>query len=92
MSGISSHPNAIIGGVIGAGGLGPLTIWLLNDVFHWGIPPAAAAGIAGGVGALLMLIGRDGLVGIARLVWYGKRPAAAPPTSPPVAAPSPPPV
>lgn len=67
------HPNATVGLTAGSGG-GALLAWLLDGALGWNVPPVACAAIAGGVAGLALLIGRSGIVGIARHLWYGDTP------------------
>lgn len=65
-----NHPNATVS--LGAGsGLGTLTVWGLDQ---WtSIPAPAAAAIAGGVSALALFIGRNGVRGAVDLIWKGPK-------------------
>lgn len=64
------HPNATVGLVTGSG-LGTLVAWLLNDVAHLAVPGVGCAAIAGGLAATALFIGRNGVRGVAQLVWRG---------------------
>lgn len=64
-----THPNATISLVSGSG-IGTVIVWLLG---FGGINPPAEVGsaIGGAVAAIVLLIGRKGLRGIASIVWRG---------------------
>jgi hypothetical protein len=54
----------------GGGGLGVLVVWLLG---HFGVDVSAEIGalIATGVAGFVLFVGRNGLVGLAHLIWRG---------------------
>lgn len=64
------HPNAAVAGTSGAG-LGTLLVYLLGKA-GVDVEPAAASAIAGGVAALALFIGRNGIRGAIRLLWRGR--------------------
>lgn len=64
------HPNATAA-LAGGSGAGALVLWIL-DLTGLNVPQPAAAAIAGGAAALILLVGRDGIVGLWRAVKYGK--------------------
>jgi hypothetical protein len=66
---MNAQPNATA--ATGSTGVGLFLVWLLG---HLGVDMGAevAVVIAGGLTAIVLLIGRDGLSGIARTVWRGK--------------------
>lgn len=70
---VGNHPNALIGGAGGGAGLGTLLVWLLDKYADAGLSAEAAAAVAGGVATLVLLIGRDGIQGLAKIVWRGKK-------------------
>lgn len=74
---MSRHPNATVALVAGSG-LGSITAWVLA-LAGAPVPPEVAAAIAGGIAAFGLMVGRDGLRGVARAVWYGK--SAPPPAA-----------
>lgn len=65
----NAHPNATTAG--GTGGAGLVVVWLLGRA---GITLSAEEGgaIAAGAATLALLIGRNGVKGLARAVWKGK--------------------
>lgn len=65
-----NHPNAVIGGAGGGSGLGTLTVWLLGR-YHVHLTQEQAAAIAGGVAALVLFVGRNGLRGVWRTIMDG---------------------
>lgn len=70
----SNHPNATAALATGSG-LGSLVAWLLNDVGHLAVPAVGCAAIAGGIAAVALFIGRNGIRGVAQLIWRGNRTA-----------------
>jgi hypothetical protein len=63
------HPNATVGSVSAAGG-GALIVWVLS-LLGVDVDPYIATVIAGGVAGLLLLVGRKGVKGVARVLWSG---------------------
>lgn len=63
------NPNAIVAG--GTIGPGVLVVWLLG---HFGVNMSAEVGtvIGGAAAALLLFVGRNGLLGVWRRVWRGQ--------------------
>lgn len=64
-----SHPNALTAGT--AASIGVLAVWIAG---HFGIKLGAeeAAAIAGAASAVALFIGRNGLIGLARILWRGR--------------------
>ena len=74
---IGKHPNASV--AVGSGsGLGALVVW---GVGLGGVvmPAEIGAVIGGGVAGVALLVGKQGIKGLATIVWRGNRePAEAP--------------
>lgn len=64
-----AHANAAAGG--GAGGAGVLLVWLLNRYADAGLSAEDGALISAAAATVVLLVGRRGLRGLARLVWRG---------------------
>lgn len=70
----SSNPNAIYGGLVAGSGAGSIVAWLFVNVFHWDIPAAGSAAIAGGIAFVVLYIGREGIVpSLKRLLFGGPK-------------------
>lgn len=65
------HPNAVVGGTAGVGG-GVLVVWLLG-LAGVALTPEVGAALAGGLAAAVLFLGRNGLTGLARIVWRGNQ-------------------
>jgi hypothetical protein len=65
---LNKHPNASVASSAGVGGA--LICWLLG---HFGVDVSAEIGalIATGVAGFVLFVGRNGLVGLAHLIWRG---------------------
>lgn len=63
------HPNAIVGGAGGVA-LGPAIVELLG-LFGVEISGTLGAVVGGVAGGLVLLVGREGFVGVWRLLKYG---------------------
>lgn len=66
---MTNHPNAVVGGASGAG-VGTLVVWLLGR-YGVSLDAEVAATIAGGISAVVLFIGKNGLRGAWHLVWRG---------------------
>lgn len=64
-----NHPNAAAAGT--SSGLTVLVVWLLS-LAGVDVSPEVAAALAGAVATVVLLIGRDGIGGVARIVWRGR--------------------
>ena len=67
---LSKNPNAAVAG--GSSGVGVLAVWLLG---HFGVAftPEVGAAVSGATATLALLLGKRGIVGIARTVWFGRK-------------------
>ena len=70
---MNQHPNAVVGGAGGGAGLGTLLVWLLNKYADANIGPEQAAAIAGAVAAVVLYIGRRGIVGVVVELLHGQK-------------------
>lgn len=69
MNPVKAHPNAVVGGAGGIGG-GVAVVEILDQLgVH--VSPALAATIAGAAAALVLFVGRNGLRGLAHVIWRG---------------------
>ena len=68
---VAAHPNAST--ATGLGGLGLIAVWLLG---RFGVKLGAeeATLISAGVTSLGLLVGKNGVAGLFRLVWRGTSP------------------
>jgi hypothetical protein len=75
---ITNHPNAIIGGLIGAGGIGQAVLWLLTaegiqlSERQSGLVVAASATVVLAAGRAIKYAYRNGVVGVWHVVLHGK--------------------
>jgi hypothetical protein len=68
----NGNPNAIVAG--GGTGLGVALVWFLGNVWpHVSLSAEAGAGIAGGIGTVVLFFGRNGLVGVKNALLHGWR-------------------
>lgn len=67
---VRQHPNASL--ATGLGSLGVLLVWLSGNL-GWSLNAEEASALSGSLTSLGLLIGRRGIVGIAKLVWRGER-------------------
>lgn len=66
----SDNPNAAVAGGGGLASVG--VVWFLGNVYpHVEISAELGAAIAGGVSAVLLFVGREGLRGIVRVILNG---------------------
>jgi hypothetical protein len=68
---IRRNPNATVGA--GGGFLAVFITWLAGNVFHWNISAEGGAIIAAAISTVALVIGREGIKGIAGIVWNGSR-------------------
>ena len=70
-SALNAHPNALVGGGSGIGA-GVLIVLIASKL---GLELSAYEGavIAGGAAAAALFIGRNGVRGLARIAWSGKK-------------------
>lgn len=71
---MSSNPNATTAGAVGV--ITTAVLWLSGKE-HWSLPQWAAGAIATGAISAVLLVGRDGISGLWKLVMHGKQ--ATPP-------------
>lgn len=69
MAVLNRHPNATVAG--SSGGLTVLLVWLLS-LLGVNLSPEIAAGVATGAATVVLLIGREGVVGLAHTIWRGQ--------------------
>jgi hypothetical protein len=67
---MTKHPNATV--AVGSGGAAVLLVYLAG-LFGLDVPAEVAAAASGLLAGAVLLIGRDGVRGIARTFWRGKR-------------------
>jgi hypothetical protein len=68
---VTRNPNATV--ALGSGsGLGAVVVWIAQ-ASGAGIPPEIAAIIGGGIAAVALFIGRNGIQGAVKMVWRGKK-------------------
>ncbi|MGZ4333923.1 MAG: hypothetical protein ACXVRJ_06575 [Gaiellaceae bacterium] len=68
---IKNNPNATVGA--GGGFLAIFVTWLAGSVFHWQISAESGAIIATAITTVALLVGRNGVRGLANIVWNGNR-------------------
>lgn len=73
------HPNATVAG--GSTGAGALIVLILSKL-HITLTAYEGLLIAGGIGTIILFIGRNGISGVWHTVWRGNKPAV-PPAAPP---------
>jgi hypothetical protein len=78
---VRNNPNATVGA--GGGFLAVFVAWLGGNVFGWQISAEDGAIIATAITTVALVIGRNGIRGLVRIVWVGKQ-AAEQPEQPPV--------
>ena len=68
---VSRNPNATV--ALGSGsGLGGVVIWIAQ-AGGASVPPEIAAVIGGGIAAVALFIGRNGIQGAVKMIWRGKQ-------------------
>jgi hypothetical protein len=66
---VRSNPNASVGA--GGGILALFVTWLAGNLFHWNVSAEDGALIATVISAVALFVGRNGIRGVARIVWRG---------------------
>ena len=69
---MNKHPNALAALVSGVG-IGNVLIWALGFA-GVAVPDHIAVTLGGGLAALVLLIGREGVRGLAGILWSGQKP------------------
>jgi hypothetical protein len=67
---VKANPNATAA-LAGGSGIGTLAVYALS-LFGVNLDPVLATAVGGLVASLILLIGRNGIRGVIRLVWRGK--------------------
>ena len=66
---IKNNPNASVGAT--GGSLGIAVVWVAGNLFHYSISAEDGAVLTTLITAVALFVGRNGLAGIARIVWRG---------------------